>query len=688
MTALSNPTVSERVLVLAPSGNDAANVLLVLKSGSVYAEACEDIFDLSKEFIEGAGALLVAEEGLNTDGVDALCDALAAQPKWSDISVLIVTRASESDEGGQRLLRLFGSHGNVTLVERPLRPISLVSAVQGALRARRRQYELRGFIEEREKTLRALRETETRNRLIMENVKDFAIFAFDLEGKVTTWNPGAEQMLGYSNAEALGRSVDDFFTEEDRLRRIPDVERKMAAQKGLAPNERWHLRKGGQRFFGSGATRPLLDGNGELHGFIKVMRDITDRKTAQAALESKTRRLELLADIARNLLSADAPEEIARELFARLAYELNLDIYFNCLVGKATADLHLDSFAGVSSEQVEAISEARFAETICGAVAEQRKVWMIDQVQSSTDSKAAFLRDIGLRAYASFPLLVDESFIGTLSFGSRSRDSFSQEDVSYLHTCSNFVALAQERVLYQRDLEETVRQRTVELQTKVGELEAFSYSVSHDLRAPLRAMQGYSRVLLEDHATELPPTAREYLQRIANSAERLDRLVSDILTYSRVTRGDIQNSAINMDSLIHEVVQAYPALKSADIEIKGPLHPVFGHEGSLIQCVSNLLGNAIKFVPETRKPHILIWTEPHNDRIRVNFQDNGIGISARDQERIFRIFEKASQTNNSEGTGIGLAIVRKAVERMNGATGVQSEPGHGSRFWIELPAAG
>jgi signal transduction histidine kinase len=142
---------------------------------------------------------------------------------------------------------------------------------------------------------------------------------------------------------------------------------------------------------------------------------------------------------------------------------------------------------------------------------------------------------------------------------------------------------------------------------------------------------------------------------------------------------------MDLERLIADVMQAYPALQppQAHIEIRRPLLPVLAHEPSMVQCISNLLGNAVKFVPAGRQPRVVIWTEPKPGRVRVWFEDNGIGIAAESQQRIFRMFETAHQSGY-EGTGIGLAIVRKAVERMSGSLGVESTPGVGSRFWIEL----
>lgn len=240
------------------------------------------------------------------------------------------------------------------------------------------------------------------------------------------------------------------------------------------------------------------------------------------------------------------------------------------------------------------------------------------------------------------------------------------------------------------DLEDKVRERTVRLEQTIAELEAFSYSVSHDLRAPLRAMRGYSQVLLEEYAGSLEEKGKDYLNRILAASERLDRLVQDVLRYSRCARERIEIKTVDLEKLVNEVVVEYPALRApnAEVILARPFIKVLGHEASLTQVISNLLGNAVKFVRPGRTPKVKIWTErTPGDSVKIFFNDNGIGIDPADYQKIFKMFERLSAGGEYEGTGIGLAIVAKAVERMSGRVGVESMVGRGSTFWVELPAA-
>jgi len=261
-----------------------------------------------------------------------------------------------------------------------------------------------------------------------------------------------------------------------------------------------------------------------------------------------------------------------------------------------------------------------------------------------------------------------------------------------------------------QELESRVAERTTQLREMVGELEAFSYSVSHDLRSPLRAMFGFASLALEQGGEQLTPRVKDYLQRIVRAADRADRLVRDVLTYSRVSRANLHLEPINLEKLLRDLIAQNAQFQSpqAEIELRSPLLSVLGHGASLAQCITNLLSNSVKFVLPATTPRIKIWTEeapsmdlapssgpaqsspPSLDSarrlVRIWFEDNGIGIEPGNQGRIFGMFERVHSAQEYEGTGIGLAIVRKNVERMGGTVGVQSEPGNGSRFWIQLKA--
>jgi len=264
----------------------------------------------------------------------------------------------------------------------------------------------------------------------------------------------------------------------------------------------------------------------------------------------------------------------------------------------------------------------------------------------------------------------------------------AEQKTDALQTSESSLREAQAKLRqYNEDLERTVQQRTAKLQETLNELETYSYSISHDLRAPLRAMQGYAQVLLEEFPGKIGPQGKAYLDRIISASNRMDRLIQDVLSYSKVARVEINSAPVDLEKLIRSLVQEYPALnaKNVHIELVTPLPQISAPVALLSQCLSNLLDNAVKFVSEGVGPYVRVWAETTGNDVRIWVEDNGIGIPPEYQGRIFGVFERVAHEKNYTGTGIGLAIVRKAASRMGGTAGVESEPGKGSRFWVFLP---
>ena len=235
-------------------------------------------------------------------------------------------------------------------------------------------------------------------------------------------------------------------------------------------------------------------------------------------------------------------------------------------------------------------------------------------------------------------------------------------------------------------LEAKVRERTVHLERALSDMEAFSFTVSHDLRAPMRTIHGFSEVLLEEHASALAPDAKLHLERIRAAATRLDQMINDLLTLAKVSGAKTELRAIALRDAVAGVVEHSPHRPPAvSIDYKGCTHIALAHPMLLQQVLQNLLENAVKFVAPGVTPNIRLWSEARNDVVRLWCADNGIGIAPADQQRLFKIFERAAP-NAYTGTGIGLAIIERAVAKMNGRVGVESDLGAGSRFWIELAA--
>lgn len=242
---------------------------------------------------------------------------------------------------------------------------------------------------------------------------------------------------------------------------------------------------------------------------------------------------------------------------------------------------------------------------------------------------------------------------------------------------------------------DTIQHHSHELELRIqereesnAELEAFAYSVSHDLRAPLRAIGGFAEAMREDCAANLDERGLDYLNEITNAAARMNVLVQDLLDYGRVSRVDMTLNKVNLAEAVQHAAKQLGEDRHGSLSVDVPSELFLeAHRPVLVQVILNLLTNAFKFHGKNSVPNVRLFAERRDARVRLSVRDNGIGIAPHHQERIWKVFERLHEREAYPGTGIGLAIVKRAVGRMQGSCGVESDLGRGSTFWIELPAA-
>jgi len=252
---------------------------------------------------------------------------------------------------------------------------------------------------------------------------------------------------------------------------------------------------------------------------------------------------------------------------------------------------------------------------------------------------------------------------------------------------THFVAIKRDvtgRKKFEEGLERLVAERTAQLRESMNELEHFSYTLVHDLRAPLRAMRGFGEILKEEASGQLGESEMKLLSRIITATDRMDALITDSLDYNKLVLGHFELSRVEVEPLLNEMLDTYPEFQTenARITVVSPIAPVLANKAGLTQCFSNLLNNAIKYRKKDQQAVIVVRSEDRDDQVRIWFEDNGIGIAPEHQELVFQMFRQLHK--GYEGTGIGLALVAKAARRMNGKCGLESMEGVGSRFWLEF----
>ncbi len=476
-----------------------------------------------------------------------------------------------------------------------------------------------------------------------------------LEGRWLRFNRMLCQITGCSREQLLGRPLRDLVLPEDRDIDRVQLEDLLAGRIPSYTVEKRLVRPHGSPPWMQLTTSAVRPPEGTPAFLLVVMEDISARK------EAETDRATLAAIVRQ---SADAiigqsPDGTitswnlaAERLFGYRAQE-------------------------VLGRQVSMLAPAEKADDV-GAVL--KRVLRGDLVARE---EAVRIRKDGARIYVALsasPILnTDGKLIGVARI---------VRDVTKLKMAEQTLQATRQRLADANTrLEEQVRERTARLRETLAEIEHISYSIIHDMRAPLRAIEAYGELIESDAANRLSGESREFLARTRRAATRMDRLIRDVLSYSRLVRVGLELRSVNTGELLRGIVETYPAFQSPRVRIRiAPHLPwVQGNEAALTQCFANLLDNAVKSVRPGEPPQVEIKAAVNNGRARIFVADNGVGIPKELHERIFRVFERGS--NAQEGTGIGLAIVRKAAERMGGKAGVESEPGQGSRFWVELPLA-
>ena len=533
--------------------------------------------------------------------------------------------------------------------------------------------------------------TEHRLAAIVESSED-AIISKDLNGIITSWNEGAKRLFGYEAEEIVGKSL-TLLIPPDRLPEEESILARIRRGERIEHYETIRRRKDGSLVDISLTVSPIKDEYDRIVGASKIARDITERKRASESLAAHARRAEALSTIAGELLLTESPRASLPSIFQRAATSLAAELYFNYLVSDDGTRLILESCAGLTDSQRGAFSTLAFGQALCGTSAQRRAPLIVQHLQERGSEAASQLRGLGIRGYACHPLQVGERLFGTISFASKSRDSFDFEELRFMATLSDLVASSLDRSRLLREVSEA--RDSAERANRAKD--DFLATLSHELRNPLSPVLLVAGAAAKDPA--LPESVRSDFATICKNISLETRLIDDLLDLTRITHGKLEIKRVPCD--IHTILRDAIATLESEMQQKrislssdfqAEEHHGVGDPVRLTQVFWNVLKNAVKFTPE--EGEIVIGTRNlcGSTRLAIHVADTGIGMTSEEQSRVFEAFSQGRHAEEGshryEGLGLGLSISRMLVELHSGEIRAESAgPGRGSVFIIELPLA-
>jgi PAS domain S-box-containing protein len=488
---------------------------------------------------------------------------------------------------------------------------------------------------ELEAALKDLSESEERYRMLLDGIKDYAIFMMDPRGQILSWNAGAELMKGYRADEIIGQNFSCFFPPKDIEQGRPEEILRMTAAGGRHEEQGMRVRKDGSRFLASLTFTALYDQGGDLRGFSEFSRDLTESKESAAKY--------------RGLLEA-APDAMVVVNQAEAIVLVNVQ-------AEKQFGYRRDELVG---QKIKKIIPEGFAERLIADAARSAAEALAQHIGAGIELSGR--RKDGTE----FPI---EIMLSPLESAKGILVTAAIRNISARKKSEQELAVANQ-VLEESNLE----------------LKQFAYIASHDLQTPLRSIAGFVQLLQQEYEGKLDEQAQDWICRTVLAVARMQTLISDLLSYSRVEAHsrpftqipflDVVNDAlVLLESSIHD---------SEGQVVCGKLPIVMGDRSQLVQLMQNLIGNGLAYRSD-KPPHIHISAKRSGKDWIFSTSDNGIGIDPKHYEQIFEIFKRLHNQKDKPGTGIGLAVCRRVVNRHGGKIWVESEPGHGSTFHFTIP---
>ncbi len=502
---------------------------------------------------------------------------------------------------------------------------------------------------------------------------DDAIISKTLEGTISAWNPSAEKLFGYPAAEALGKSVRMLLPPE-RVHEESGILACIGRGERVEHFETVRVRKDGKKIDVSVTISPIRDSRGVIVGASKIARDITERKQAEERMAEQAEELSRQTeDLTRSRQALEVKTLMLQSVLDSISEGLVVADergIFNIRNPAAEKIVGLGAM-DIPSERWSELYGLFLSDTVTPFPTE--KIPLLRAIRGEVCTTEMFVRN---------PKTPAGVWIEASASPLKDKDGIARGGVCAFRDITQSKAVEREIRQLNDELEIRVMERTAQLQTANHELEAFSYSVSHDLRAPLRHISGFSQMLVEEFGATLDPAARHYVDRIQAGTQKMGRLVDELLSLARVGRHSLRLQTTGLEPLVAEVI-AMLEPESAGRQVKWDVAdlPKVECDPVLVrQIFQNLLANALKFTRKCTCAIIQVSHEKQNGQAVFMVRDNGIGFDMKYASKLFGVFQRLHREEDFEGTGIGLATVQRIVQKHGGAVWAEGEPDKGAAF--------
>jgi PAS domain S-box-containing protein len=548
-------------------------------------------------------------------------------------------------------------------------------------------------------------------RRLVESVSDYAIFALDSKGYVSSWNPGAQRIKGYSADGIVGRHFSSFYPPDDIAAGKPTQVLEVAARDGRVEDEGWRVRKDGSRFWANVVISAVHNEQGQVIGFTKVTRDLSERRRAEDTLRQSEERFRLIVQTIKDyaILMLDPAGHVVswNEGAERIKGYTGDEV-----IGRAfTVFYPPDAVAaGFPQRELEiATREGSFENEGWRVRKDGSRFWanvVITALHNNDGQLIGFAkvtRDLTARREAEEQARRLAAEEAARAEAQRRADELARLNEQLQEQAVEIAAQIEElrastealnekneelnrALLDARTAREAAERAAVAANEAYRELDQFAYVASHDLKAPLRGIANLAQWIQDDTWERLGAESIEHMRLLQGRVRRMEALIDGILTYSRAGRVLDRPEAVDTGALVREVIELLAAPTDVTIQLSAEMPLLQAERVPLQQVFLNLIGNAVKFTRMVRSdPVIRIDWRDAGDVFEFSVSDNGPGIDPEYHERIWGIFQTLEPRDKVEGTGIGLAVVRKIVDTRGGSAKIESAPKQGATFRFTWP---